>query len=208
MFEGDLATAQTILDAAGVVLPTGDLANGAYDEVGNFYQLPEYCVADPINLVVSTTITDDNHQQEASVAAGKDEDGDEALEGYHNLSDTDSQTSSQRRRRREEKGKGKAPDAATKITVRARLSDRGGPDLRVEMGRHQPVRVLIRRIQDELELGTIPTTTTLSGKGKENMESRRRPVRIAYLGKILRENESLVAQGWKEGHVVNALVFP
>jgi hypothetical protein len=32
-------------------------------------------------------------------------------------------------------------------------------------------------------------------------------VRIAYMGKILKENETLVAQGWKEGHVVNALVF-
>jgi len=27
------------------------------------------------------------------------------------------------------------------------------------------------------------------------------------MGKILKENETLVAQGWKEGHVVNALVF-
>ena len=32
-------------------------------------------------------------------------------------------------------------------------------------------------------------------------------IRIAYLGRILKENKSLVAQGWHEGHVVNALVF-
>ena len=32
-------------------------------------------------------------------------------------------------------------------------------------------------------------------------------VKIAYLGKILKENETLLAQGWREGHVVNALVF-
>jgi hypothetical protein len=31
-------------------------------------------------------------------------------------------------------------------------------------------------------------------------------IRIAYLGKILKEQEALLAQGWKEGHVVNALV--
>lgn len=27
------------------------------------------------------------------------------------------------------------------------------------------------------------------------------------MGKILKENLSLTEQGWKEGHVVNALVF-
>lgn len=32
-------------------------------------------------------------------------------------------------------------------------------------------------------------------------------IKIAYLGKILKENQSLVAQGWSEDHVVNALVF-
>lgn len=200
MGEGDLVTAQTILDAAGVVLPTGDLANGAYDEVGNFYQIPEYCVSDPVNLATTTTT--------------KKDDDDEVVEDNSYLSEADSQTSSQRRRRREEKGKGKPPDPTTKITVKARLSDRGGPDLRIEMSRHQPVRVLVRRIEEEVGLDPIivtTTATTISGerKGKENNNEppRRNRVRIAYLGKILKEHESLLAQGWKEGDVVNALVF-
>lgn len=30
---------------------------------------------------------------------------------------------------------------------------------------------------------------------------------MAYMGKILKENASLEAQGWRDGHVVNALVF-
>jgi hypothetical protein len=32
-------------------------------------------------------------------------------------------------------------------------------------------------------------------------------IRLAYMGKILREGSSLLSQGWKQGHVVNALVF-
>lgn len=32
-------------------------------------------------------------------------------------------------------------------------------------------------------------------------------VKIAYLGKILRENDTLIAQGWREGHMLNGLVF-
>jgi hypothetical protein len=31
-------------------------------------------------------------------------------------------------------------------------------------------------------------------------------IRLAYLGKILNENDTLEAQGWKEGHVINAMV--
>lgn len=32
-------------------------------------------------------------------------------------------------------------------------------------------------------------------------------IRIAYMGKILQETLTLEEQGWKTGHVVNALVF-
>ena len=31
-------------------------------------------------------------------------------------------------------------------------------------------------------------------------------VRIAYMGKILKDGETLQAQGWREGHVVNAFI--
>jgi hypothetical protein len=36
--------------------------------------------------------------------------------------------------------------------------------------------------------------------------SHKQRVRIAYLGKILNEDEPLLEQGWKTGHIVNALV--
>ena len=32
-------------------------------------------------------------------------------------------------------------------------------------------------------------------------------LKLAYMGKILKDGESLQAQGWREGHVVNGLVF-
>ena len=31
-------------------------------------------------------------------------------------------------------------------------------------------------------------------------------IRIAYLGKILDDKLTLIEQGWKEGHVINALI--
>ncbi|OAX82979.1 hypothetical protein ACJ72_02658, partial [Emergomyces africanus] len=76
------------------------------------------------------------------------------------------------------------------IKVSARLSDRGGPDLTITIGKNQPVGTLARRIQAEARIAD------------------KHRVRIAYLGKILKEQESLLSQGWKEGHVLNALVVP
>lgn len=47
---------------------------------------------------------------------------------------------------------------------------------------------------------TSPSFLQTPGKPKTK-------IKIAYLGKILKENETLLAQGWREGHVVNVLVF-
>jgi len=167
LMDTELDTAQGVLDAALVTVPTGDLVDGAYDEMGNFYQMPEQCVADPDNIVVGG-------QETSGDGKGEDED--------------DEDTEEEAERRREEKGKA-VLHAVDLITVKARLSDRGGPDVKICLSKEQSVRVLARKVEDE---------AGLHGKGK---------VRIAYMGKILKEGESLRSQGWKEGHVVNALVF-
>lgn len=165
LVEGDLQTAQSILDAAGITVPTGDLINGAYDEAGNLYQIPEHIINDPDNVII-----------DAQDAVAKDEDKGETID------------EDEVERRREEKGKSviKSEDM---VNVKARLSDRGGPDIVISMGKEQNVRVLVRKIHEE---ANVP------GKVK---------VKIAYLGKLLKDGESLQAQGWREGHVVNALVF-
>ena len=205
--EGEIQTAQGILNASAITVPTGSLINGAYDEVGNFYQMPEHIISDPANLVEETRAFQENTRGESS--ADDDTDEDESLA-----------------KRREEKGKGvlKSGDI---VRVKARLSDRGGPDIIITMGKQQNVRILVRRIQEETNVRgqksrllcsqdrcpryellflTCSYADMLSSSkqipGKPKMK-----IRIAYLGKILKENETLLAQGWREGHVVNALVF-
>ena len=123
--EGDLQTSQQILDACHITVPTGDLMNGVYDESGNYYQLPEHMISDPENLMPE--------EKTAST------------EGTHDSEETDEDELEQRR---EEKGKAVLKEGDS-IKVRARLSDRGGPDITVNLSRGQTVRVLIRRIQDE-----------------------------------------------------------
>ena len=127
--DGDITTAQSILDAAAITVPTGDLKNGAYDEAGNLYQMPEYIISDPQNLVL-------NQQGEIQKGEVSNDatDDDEAIE-----------------RKREEKGKA-VLKTGDMIKVRARLSDRGGPDVMISLGKDQAVRTLVRRVQEELNV--------------------------------------------------------
>jgi hypothetical protein len=125
--EAGFATAQQILDAAEITLPTGDLVNGAYDGFGAFYALPAYIVCDPTNIAQEEPVNvDDGDKGEGS----EELDEDEIL------------------KRREEKGKG-VLNPADQIHVKARLSDGGGPDLRVSIGKDDSVRLLARRLLEE-----------------------------------------------------------
>ncbi|KAK2774637.1 hypothetical protein FQN53_003528 [Emmonsiellopsis sp. PD_33] len=177
--DGDLATAQGILDAAGVTVPTGDICDGCYDESGVLYRIPEHVVVDPVNVVESTDANDNI----CAMTADLDEEVESSKLGVD--VDSDEDTLDDIERRREEKGKLIERDL---VKVTARLSDRGGPDLVIAIGKNQTVAALGRKIQAEADI---------TGKHR---------VRIAYLGKMLEEKQSLLAQGWKEGHVVNALV--
>lgn len=129
--DGDISTAQSILDAAAITVPTGDLKNGSYDEAGNHYPIPEHIISDPQNLVP------DHESIVKGEMSNEVTDDDEELE-----------------RRREEKGKAvlKTGDI---VKIKARLSDRGGPDLIVTIGKGQAVRVLVRRIRKEANVSIL-----------------------------------------------------
>lgn len=134
MAEGETQDAQGILDASAITVPTGDLINGVYDEVGNFYQLPEHIVSDPENLVLGS------QEHIAKSESGSELTDEDKLE-----------------RRREEKGKGVLKIGEV-VKVKARLSDRGGQDIVVTIGKEQNVRVLVRRIQEEINVITPSDT--------------------------------------------------
>lgn len=103
---GGTATAQTIIDAAGATLPTGDLADGVYDALGAYYAIPEWVVCDPVNVA--------EEGEEAEVEVEDDDDG---------------------------KGKVVVPELET-VKVTTRLSERGGIDVRVRIGRGESVKTL------------------------------------------------------------------
>ncbi|EXJ77373.1 hypothetical protein A1O3_09599 [Capronia epimyces CBS 606.96] len=181
LHEGDLDDAQGILDALVVTLPTGRLEDGAYDEFGNLYRMPEAVISDPIN------VSEDAGDMDSQTVLGAGDidtlaklEAAEAGPTSFNKEDTDGEKAKE--------AKGKAVVERDAMRVKCRLSDRGGPDVVVLLGKGQRVAALTQRIRDETE---VPSQAR---------------IRIAYLGKILDDRRTLAAQGWKEGHVVNALV--
>jgi hypothetical protein len=140
--EGDIDTAQGIIDAAGVTVPTGDLCEGCYDENGALYRLPQCIVSDPENMVADSTTGGDQG------ATAADYDGDGLCDRKLTMAEDSEEEliPEDAERRREEKGKMSERDV---IKVRCRLSDRGGPDMTVTLGKTQSVGVLARKIQSE-----------------------------------------------------------
>jgi hypothetical protein len=142
-----LATAQTIISAAEISLPTGDLANGAYDALGSYYPLPEWIVSDPTNVVEgsddNTADNDDDGDDDDGDAKGRvseDTAGDVVDGRDARLDDGDSE-------RRREKGKA-ILDVREQIAVRARLSE-NGRDYQVLVYKTDTVRTVAKKIAEQ-----------------------------------------------------------
>jgi hypothetical protein len=155
MRDGDLATAQTIIDAAGVTVPTGDICEGCYDENGALYRIPECVVSDPEDVVDLPIPEETKYQMTAEESLGDDEVSSSKLAID---ADSDEELVTKLERRREEKGKRNERDLV-KVTVR--LSDRGGPDLVVSIGKEQTAGSLARKLQSDARVCCLfsPTLT-------------------------------------------------
>jgi len=133
-----LATAQSILDAAEITLPTGDLHHGVYDAQGNYYQLPHHIVSDPTNLSWNRGTEEDDLDDTKADITGEET----AEETEHCEGDAE--------RRREEKGKA-VVDIRDLMTVRARLSD-GSRDVNVSVGKGASVRSIAKQIAEDAQV--------------------------------------------------------
>jgi hypothetical protein len=130
-----LATAQSILTAAEITLPTGDFAQGAYDNLGNYYPVPEPVVSDPVNIAV------DGDPKAAVGAADADLDDSKAVLV---ADEEDGVEDGVAEARREEKGKA-VVNKENQVRIRARLSE-GGNDVVVTVDRAETVRNIARRV--------------------------------------------------------------
>jgi hypothetical protein len=157
-----LATAQSILKAAEITLPTGNLANGVYDQLGHYYALPEWIVRDPVNVAEQ----DDGDLDE-------DADGDDELVKDRNRGGAvvgdGNDEAEEALRRREEKGKG-VVDERQQIRVRARLSE-NARDVIVQVGSEDTARLVAQRIIKESGVrisSLLRLTSAMNGWSRTN----------------------------------------
>lgn len=126
-------------------MPTGDLCDGCYDENGGLYRLPEAVVMDPSN-VVDAEDESTTHRLSSDTTAGIEDDVISNGMKVPTADDSDDLYEDELERRKEEKGKAIERDL---IEVKARLSDRGGPDVTIVIGKGSNVGALARRVQSE-----------------------------------------------------------
>ena len=150
-----LATAQTILDAADITLPTGNLADGAYDLLGNYYQLPAHIVSDPLNIASGDDDNDDDDRfGEAKTAedttAGADDD------------DNEDREEEEAERRRLHKGKA-IVNVSHQVLAIVRLSNTAR-DLKLDIGKDESVSSIIHRIMEESNVSGATTASRPSSR--------------------------------------------
>jgi hypothetical protein len=148
--DAGLGTAQTILDAAEITLPSGDLVAGCYDRLGNHYRLPAYVVSDPTNLA-------------AAEPANLGTDG--AAEEEVGSNET-AETEDELQRRREAKGKA----VEDLMVIEIKRSDLAEKRHKIQINRLDPCRVVARKVEEQTQLN--PTKTVrLYYRGKKLKES-------------------------------------
>jgi hypothetical protein len=158
---GEIETAQGILDASGITLPTGALLDGCYDNLGSLYKVPQAIISDPVDLAEDSKYAHGRSTSniDGDTIMGESEAKTAALDGDDEKNIPSEEDSEGVAKRREEKGKSVERDA---VKVRCRLSDRGGPDVVISLGKSQNVGILVRRVGIEANVGWIFRYSTRS----------------------------------------------
>ncbi|KAJ2712078.1 hypothetical protein H4R19_002941 [Coemansia spiralis] len=87
----DQQLAQTVVDSVGVTVPTGRLTDGAFDERGASYMVPQYCLSAPINLVAAADECESTHSSDRlSARVSNKASGGQGIEARASLDSTQS----------------------------------------------------------------------------------------------------------------------
>ena len=141
-------------------MPTGRLEEGGYDQGGNLYRLPAAVLSDPSNIEPEP---DEGDVAETATLEAAESRPDAKVLDDEEL-EKDLVESSP-----EKVDKGKAPLERDAVKVKCRLSDRGGPDVVVAMGKSTNVAALVRRVRDESEVSSL--CWAFQNQNQENLPS-------------------------------------
>jgi hypothetical protein len=149
--DAGLGTAQLILEAAEITIPTGELTGGLYDKFGNHYRLPAYVASDPTNLGPPNDATNPG----ASV---------EGEEGLGSNETPETEEAAQIRR----EAKGKAVEDLMIIEVKR--SDLAEKRHQININKLDSCRVIARKVEEQTQLNPSKTIR-LYYRGKKLKES-------------------------------------
>ena len=188
--DGGLATADTLLRSAGVILPKGDMCRGVYDESGYKYVIPREVISDPENILTEAEAAAptaqgvqeiNSEEHNCTEERNSNAEGDVSEEG-------DNPSAEEILRRKEEKGKGRAIDM---VQVRARRND-SQYDIVVQSDRTENVAILKQRFTKAAELQ--PPSY----------------IRLFFNGSELDDGKPLQEQGrpvpWEQGVIITAMI--
>lgn len=210
--------AQVVMNSAGLTCPTGKITTkpstrktgqGVYDDAGEQYEILDWHVVDPTDLVECATrdglpaasqfrsppqiisapdeeagspTPDDDH------AAAEDKRPDDDDQEESPIKDVSNDQANFRPTVKANSGKARARDLGEELNVRCRFND-ASPDHLIRFREHERVTVLLGRIRSHLGLTALDKN-----------------VRVMYLGKILKEDMSLPEQGWEQGGTLSVHV--
>lgn len=159
--------AQGIIDAAHLTVPTGRVAKGrsqrtrnleghrirggVFDERGKRYDVPEWIVTDPADIV----------EDSDTLTAGGAATGEKEIE---EASDTASSRPTSQVDTAGGKGKGRAEDVGELVSLRVRLSDMG-TDTMLQVGRKEKVRAVLEKLRQQT--GVLQCKLVMMGKCME-----------------------------------------
>ncbi|KAG9243210.1 hypothetical protein BJ878DRAFT_511961 [Calycina marina] len=182
--DGGLATAETLLLSAGLVIPKGNICKGIYDESGYKYVIPREIISDPENLAPDT----ETQQSLPTVAANGQLPENQHDEVNDHGEDGEALTLEEILRRKVAKGKGRVVDV---VMVKARRND-GQADIVVESDKTENVAVLKERLTQAGHV-QLPSYVRLFLNGSELDNSK--PLEHQHR-----------AIEWKQGIMITALV--
>ncbi|KAJ4314527.1 hypothetical protein N0V94_006408 [Neodidymelliopsis sp. IMI 364377] len=129
--QGDVATAQGLLDAQECTCPNGQIWSGVYDDTGVLYKIPEWLIIEPAGLVdeedESATTTTEGHNREVTTPG---------TETNPTASSTHDQAS-------------ELDDA--EFTVRARISTTA-TDVRIKVRRREAITSIYEKLRTKAQL--------------------------------------------------------
>ncbi|KAI8137014.1 hypothetical protein BJV82DRAFT_637222 [Fennellomyces sp. T-0311] len=176
MTSPDIRMAQSILDAANIIIPTGNPSEGCYDELGNRYVIPMYCLVDPTNVIVPEDDDDPHHDDTAGMIAST------SVPAQTKDDDDDDQP--------EEEKKPAITTTTTTTTISPDMTATALIPITVRLSTAQDIKVDISRTDE-----TVASLRTRIYMQSANISPQTHTIRLIYLGRILQEEDRIVCEG-------------